>query len=83
MPAKHSRKIPPCAPKKSRRRGNPATSAPDYTAEELEFMQAMDRYKREKSRPFPTWSEVLMVLRGLGWNKEKKGDESNRRKEVD
>ena len=26
-------------------------------------MKAMERYKRENRRPFPTWSEVLEVLR--------------------
>ena len=25
----------------------------------------MDRYKRENRRPFPTWSEVLEVMRSL------------------
>ena len=32
-------------------------------------MKAMDRYKRENRRPFPTWSEVLEVLRSLGYRK--------------
>lgn len=40
-----------------------------YTADEIEFMLAMDRYKRVKRRPFPTWSEVLEVLKGLGYHK--------------
>ena len=34
-----------------------------------EFMKAMDRYKRENRRPFPTWSEVLEVLRSLGYRR--------------
>ncbi len=29
----------------------------------------MDRYKRENRRPFPTWSEVLEVLRSLGYRR--------------
>lgn len=41
----------------------------DYDADELEFLKAMDRYKRVNNRPFPTWSEVLGVLKGLGWRK--------------
>lgn len=41
----------------------------DYSDEEREFLQAMDRYKREKKRPFPTWSEALAVLRELGYRK--------------
>jgi len=41
----------------------------DYTDEEFEFLKAVDRYKRERRRPFPTWREVLMVLKSLGWRK--------------
>ncbi len=40
-----------------------------YTDEELEFLKAIDRYKRSQNRPFPTWIEVLNVLRQLGWAK--------------
>lgn len=40
-----------------------------YDADEVEFMAAVDRYKRENQRPFPTWSEVLEVLKSLGWRK--------------
>jgi hypothetical protein len=29
----------------------------------------MDLYKRANRRPFPTWSEVLEVLRALGYRK--------------
>ena len=32
-------------------------------------MKAMDQYKRDNRRPFPTWSEVLEVLRSLGYRK--------------
>ncbi|VTR92806.1 Uncharacterized protein OS=Planctomyces maris DSM 8797 GN=PM8797T_17994 PE=4 SV=1 [Gemmata massiliana] len=32
-------------------------------------MKAMDRYKRENRRPFPTWSEVLEILRSLGYRR--------------
>ena len=41
----------------------------DYTAEEREFLQAIDRYKRTRGRPYPTWREVLNVMRELGWRK--------------
>jgi hypothetical protein len=40
-----------------------------YTAEEVDFFMAMDRYKREHDRPFPTLHEVLRVLKGLGYRK--------------
>jgi hypothetical protein len=32
-------------------------------------MMAMNHYKRSSGRMFPTWSEVLEVLRGLGYEK--------------
>jgi hypothetical protein len=32
-------------------------------------MKSMDNYKRDNRRPFPTWSEVLEVLRALGYRK--------------
>lgn len=41
----------------------------DYSDEEREFLQAIDRYKRSSRRPYPTWREVLNVLRTLGWRK--------------
>ncbi len=43
----------------------------DYSDEEREFLIAIDRYKRTRGRPFPTWREVLNVLRELGWQKVK------------
>src|SRR2546429_3049214 len=35
-----------------------------------EFIRAMETYQKEKGRPSPTWSEVLNVLRSLGYCKE-------------
>lgn len=35
----------------------------------LEFVMAIDDYKRINSRPFPTWSEVFEVMRYLGYRK--------------
>jgi hypothetical protein len=52
-----------------RRLIDPTTCERDYSDEETDFMKAMDRYKRENRRPFPTWSEVLEVLRSLGYRK--------------
>jgi len=52
-----------------RRLIDPATCERDYTDEELEFMQAMQDYKYRSGRMFPTWSEVLEVLRDLGYAK--------------
>ena len=48
---------------------DPTTCEKDYSDEEIIFMKAMDQYKRANRRPFPTWSEVLEVLRALGYRK--------------
>jgi len=37
--------------------------------EQFEFLMAIDQYKRENQRPFPTWTEVLEVIRALGYRK--------------
>ncbi len=42
-----------------------------YNADELEFLVAIDRYKRHRRRPYPDWAEVLGVLKKLGWRKAK------------
>lgn len=52
-----------------RRQIDPTTCERDYTDDEIQFMKAMDQYKRENRRPFPTWSEVLEVLRALGYRR--------------
>jgi hypothetical protein len=52
-----------------RRLIDPTTCERDYSDEETVFMKAMERYKRENRRPFPTWSEVLEVLASLGYRK--------------
>ncbi len=41
----------------------------DYTPEEVEFLRAMDRYKHDRQRPFPTWREVLRVCVSLGYRR--------------
>ncbi len=52
-----------------RRQIDPTTCERDYSGDEVEFMSAMDTYKRRSGRPFPTWSEVLEVVRSLGYRK--------------
>lgn len=53
-----------------RRMIDPTTCERDYAAEELEFMQALDQYKRSSGRMFPTCSEVLEVLKSLGYRRD-------------
>ncbi len=38
-------------------------------ADDLEFIKAIEAYKEEKGRPFPSWSEVLKILKLLGYKK--------------
>jgi len=52
-----------------RRQIDPTTCERDYTEDEVEFMRALDSYKRTSGRMFPTCSELLEVLRGLGYQK--------------
>jgi hypothetical protein len=50
-----------------RRQIDPTTCERDYSIDEVEFMNAMDEYKRKSGRMFPTCSEVLEVIRALGY----------------
>lgn len=53
-----------------RRQIDPTTCERDYTDDEIEFMNALDQYKRTSGRMFPTCSEVLEVIRNLGYQKK-------------
>ena len=52
-----------------RRLIDPTTCDRDYSDAELEFMDAMQDYKQRSGRMFPTWSEVLEVLKSLGYER--------------
>jgi hypothetical protein len=52
-----------------RRQIDPTTCERDYTPDQVDFMKAMDLYKRRSGRQFPTWSEVLEVIESLGYRK--------------
>jgi len=60
-----------------RRQIDPTTCERDYTDDELQFMQAMETYKRTSGRMFPTCSEVLEVLRDLGYSKTRANGATN------
>ncbi len=53
-------------------RANKSKPAPviEIGPAELEFIEAIDKYKFEYGRPFPSWSEILHVLRGLGYTQK-------------
>lgn len=63
--------IPEATERRSGKRRNvdPTTCEMDYSADELEFLRAIQAYKKQARRPWPTWSEVLEVLRSLGYRK--------------
>ena len=62
-PAVEARKV------KRRRQIDPTTCEREYSDPEIEFMQAMDEYKRASGRMFPTCSEILEVLSNMGYRK--------------
>jgi hypothetical protein len=37
--------------------------------EQLDFIRAIDEYKRVNSRPFPSWTEVLDIVLYLGYRR--------------
>ena len=39
------------------------------TDEQFEFLLAVNEYKKVNKRPFPTWTEVLDVIKALGYRK--------------
>jgi hypothetical protein len=52
-----------------RRLVDPTTCDLNYSAEQQEFMNAIQAYKASSGRLFPTWSEVLEILSHLGYQK--------------
>ncbi len=54
-----------------RRRNDDRRSAEEgeMTDEQFEFVMAVDTYKRLNKRPFPSWTEVLEIVKQLGYRK--------------
>jgi hypothetical protein len=54
-----------------RRRSDDRKSAEEgeMTAEQFEFVMAIETYKRVNKRMYPTWTEILEVLNQLGYRK--------------
>jgi hypothetical protein len=54
-----------------RRRSDERKSAEEgqMSDEQFEFLMAIDEYKRKNTRPFPTWTEVLEVIKALGYRR--------------
>lgn len=41
----------------------------EMTDEQFDFIMAVNEYKRVNKRPFPSWTEVLDVIKALGYRK--------------
>ena len=39
------------------------------SGELVEFITAIDSYKRIHERPFPSWSEILVIVKALGYER--------------
>lgn len=39
------------------------------TDEQFEFVMAVDKYKKQNQRPFPSWTEILEIIKVLGYRK--------------
>ena len=65
------------AKKERRRRIDPTTFEKQYTDDELEFMNAMQRFKVQAGKSFPTHGEVLKVAFSLGYRKVISSDEND------
>jgi len=53
---------------KKRRRRNERNAAM-YDDEVFELLQAIDAWRRKSHRSFPAWSEVIQIMKGLGWSR--------------
>ncbi|MQY62247.1 hypothetical protein GH146_03030 [archaeon] len=54
-----------------RRRTDERKSAEEgeMSDEQFEFLMAVNEYKKKNTRPFPTWTEVLELIKALGYRK--------------
>lgn len=41
----------------------------EMTGEQFEFVKAVEMYKKVNKRMYPTWTEILDVMRQLGYRK--------------
>jgi hypothetical protein len=52
-----------------RRRIDPTTFEKQYTDDEVEFMNAIQRFKMQSGKAFPTHGDSLRIALGLGYRK--------------
>ncbi|MBL7133206.1 MAG: hypothetical protein ISS78_03835 [Phycisphaerae bacterium] len=56
-------------PGRRRTEARRAAEEGEMTAEQFDFLKAINEYKSVNKRPFPTWTEVLDVMKALGYRK--------------
>src|SRR5579872_4526346 len=54
-------------PGRRRSDGRKAAEEGEMTAEQFEFVMAIEKYKKVNKRLYPTWTEVLEVINQLGY----------------
>jgi hypothetical protein len=73
-----AKSVPPVGLSDLDRRRGPGRRRTDYrraaeeghmNEEQLEFIKAIDEYKRANGKPFPTWTEILDLVLYLGYRK--------------
>ncbi len=64
------------ARKDRRRRIDPTTFEKQYTSDEMEFMTAVQRYKVQSGKAFPSHSDILRIAHGLGYRQVRPDEES-------
>jgi hypothetical protein len=64
-------------PRKTTSRGSRTERVSQFTTpvddEAFDFIQAIERFKQDRNRAFPSWSDVLGILKGLGYEKRAPG----------
>jgi hypothetical protein len=56
-------------PGRRRSEDRKAAEEGQMTDEQFEFIRAVDQYKKLNSKPFPSWTEVLEIIKTLGYRK--------------
>jgi hypothetical protein len=56
-------------PGRRRSDGRKSAEEGEMTAEQFEFVMAIEKYKKVNKRLYPTWTEVLEVINQLGYRK--------------
>ncbi len=59
--------------KHRRKRVDPTTFEKQYTVEELEFMNAIQRFKMQSGKAFPTHGDTLRIAIELGYRQVRQG----------